>query len=58
MINFVVNDLKEAVVTLRKALEKRPRDYSTQGIYNILGTLVQPLLCAIMLIFAIILLCY
>ena len=50
MINCVINNLKEAVVTLLEALEKRPRDYGTQGIYNILGTLVQLLPCTIILI--------
>lgn len=33
----VFNGLKEAVVTLHEALQKKPRDYGTQGIYNILG---------------------
>ena len=31
------NGIKEAVVVLHEALQKRPRDYGTQGIYNILG---------------------
>ena len=35
------NGIKEAVVVLHEALQKRPRDYGTQGIYNILGNYMQ-----------------